>query len=396
MKIVNVVDFFHPNAGYENNILPKYLVKNGHQVVIVTARLDKVPDSYTSFFGKNNIEKEDEIFSKETGIEIIRLPTLGFISGRALYTKSIFQTINNLKPDLLFLCGNDTLFSMQCLLRYNKNRIALVLDSHMLEMASRNPLNKLFRIFYKTLITPIIIKNRLQVIRVQNDPYVEKHLGIPLSQAPFISFGSDTMAFHPDSAIRKIFRDQNCIDEKDFVIVYTGKLDEDKGGKFLAEAFIQKFETNRKVILLVVGNTSGEYGLAVEQRFKETQNRVIRFHTQKYKDLPKFYQSADLSIFPKQCSLSFFDAQACGLPVIAEDNNINIDRLNNNNGFTFKSGSIQDFRTKIMKCVEMSEVEFRQMKENATKFIKENYDYENIVKQYIDILVNEYDKFHRT
>lgn len=392
MKIVNLVDFFHPNAGYENNILPKYLVKSGHEVVIITSQLDKVPDGYTVFFGKDNIDKEDKAFYKRTGITVIRVPTRCFISGRAWFTDEIFKSIDEVKPDLLFICGNDTLFSMQYLLRYRKKGIPLLLDSHMLEMASKNPLNKLFRIFYKKIFTPIIIKNKLQVIRVQDDTYVERCLGIPLSQAPFISFGSDTMVFHPDSNVYRNFRLENCIDENDFVVVYAGKIDEEKGGKMLAQAFEEKFDTDRNIVLLVVGNTNGEYGAEVEKIFKKSQNRIIRFPTQKYINLAQFFQTSDLSIFPKQCSLSFYDAQACGLPVVSEDNNINVDRLQYKNGANFKAEDIQDFREKITSYANMDKKRYKQIKENAYNFIRDNYDYKNIVKKYLKIITKEHER----
>jgi glycosyltransferase involved in cell wall biosynthesis len=392
MKIVEVVDFFHPNAGYQNNILPKYIAKSGHEYFIITSQLEKVPNTYTAFFGKDNIEKEDEDFYKKTGVKIIRVPIRRFISGRALFTDEIFKTVDKLKPDLLFLCGNDTLFSMQYLLRYQKKGIPLLLDSHMLEMASKNTFNKLFRAFYKKIFAPIIIENKLQVILVQDDPYVEKCLGIPLNQAPFISFGSDTMTFQPNIDVREKFRIENSIDENDFVVVYTGKLDEEKGGKMLARAFEEKFNLDRPIVLLVVGNSSGEYGAEVEEIFKKSQNRVIRFPTQKYSDLGKFYQASDLSVFPRQCSLSFYDAQACGLPVVSEDNNINVDRLQFENGANFKSGDIRDFREKIIFFGKMDKKQHEKEKQNSYNFIKANYDYENIAMKFMDIMTNEYER----
>ena len=56
MKIVNVEDFFHPDAGYQINILSKYHVALGHDVTIITAQMEKVPVTLTSFFGRENIK----------------------------------------------------------------------------------------------------------------------------------------------------------------------------------------------------------------------------------------------------------------------------------------------------------------------------------------------------
>ncbi|WP_346880197.1 glycosyltransferase family 4 protein [Clostridium sp. UBA3061] len=395
MNIVHIEDFFHPDAGYQINILPKYMAKQGNKVTIVTSKMDKVPNDLTAFFGKDDIERRDAEYYRMTGVTIIRLKINGFISGRAVFTKDIFKVIENLKPDILYVHGNDTLTAMRYLLRLKKIDYPLVMDSHMLEMASVNRFNKVFRVIYKKFFAPKLIKNSIPVIRTTDDRYVEKFLGIPLQQCPSISFGSDILLFHPDKTVKSNFRKENDIHENDFVIVYTGKIDEFKGGMLLAEAFQKKFETKRSVVLIVVGNANGEYGKEVEQVLEKSKNRVIRFPTQKYNDLPKFYQVSDLSIFPRQCSLSFYDAQACGLPVLSEDNSINIDRVKYGNGTNFKAGSIEDFRTKIVEFVEMEKIEYEQMSINALNFVKSKYNYENIALQYTNILLGEVEKIDR-
>lgn len=386
MKIVQIEDFFHPDAGYQINILSKFMSKKGHDVTIITSRIDNVPDGLTSFFGRDKLDEKDLNYSNEYGVKIIRVPTIRFVSGRAVFKNDIFEVVNNLDPDILYLHGNDTLIAMQYLLKLKKLKYPILLDSHMLEMASVNKFNKIYRFVYRKILTPRIIKNNIPVIRTQNDPYVEKHLGIPLSRAPWISVGSDTVLFHPDVNKRDKFRQRHGITEDDFVVIYTGKLDESKGADLLADAFIEKFQTNRNVVLVVVGNSSGQYGKGIEEVFERSSNRIIRFPTQKYIDLPNYYQAADIAIFPKQSSLSFYDAQACGLPVVSEYNNVNVDRLSYKNGFNFTKGSIQDIRRIIMMCAEMPAVEFEHLKKNSIEFIKMNYDYSKITDQYLHII----------
>ena len=395
MKIVNIEDFFHPEAGYQINILSKYLASFGHEITIVTAETDKIPDELTSFFKRDNIEQLDKDFTEKYGVKIIRLPIKAFISGRAIFTKALKKTILELSPDILYVHGNDTAVGMWALSNYHKMQIPLVTDSHMLAMASVNPFNKLFHLFYKCFFTPIIKKNNITVIRTQDDPYAEKILGIPLSQAPWISYGSDTLLFYPDPGVKSEFRRENGIDEDDFVAVYTGKLDEPKGGKLLAEAFRKRFNTKKNVVLVAVGSTAGEYGKEVEKIFSESENRIIRFPTQKYCDLPRFYQAADLSVFARQCSLSFYDAQACGLPVLSEDNNINVDRCSHQNGWNFKAENAEDFRAHIAAAADMPEKEYAAVGENAYRFITEQYNYEDKAREYEKIIIDTYERFLR-
>ncbi|WP_291569568.1 glycosyltransferase family 4 protein [Clostridium sp. UBA4548] len=395
MNIVHIEDFFHPDAGYQINILPKYMAKQGHKVTIVTSEMQKVPNNLTAFFGKEDVEERDLEYYKMADVNIIRVKIKGFISGRAVFSREMFKVIDKLKPDILYIHGNDTLTAMRYLIRLKKIKCPIVLDSHMLEMASINKFNKIFRSIYRKVFTPIIIKNKIPVIRTQNDPYVEKCLGIPLKQCPWISVGSDMLLFHPDKVVRTEFRRINNINEEDFVIVYTGKLDEAKGGMLLAKAFQKKYEVDRNIVLLVVGNTNGEYGKKIDEVFAKSENRIIRFPTQKYINLAKFYQSSDLSVFPRQCSLSFYDAQACGLPVVSENNNINIDRLQFNNGYNFKAEDVDDLRDKIMKCINIGYGQYKEIKHNAYEFVKSNYNYEEISNEYTKILLDEVQRFER-
>ncbi|MGE7689364.1 glycosyltransferase family 4 protein [Lysinibacillus sp. NPDC097214] len=395
MRILHWDEMFHPSFGYQINILPKYQVKQGHEVIIVTSEEIEKHPTFSKFGGSVNIEQEDMKYMNMYGVKIIRLPIHTVMSGRVIYKKGYLKIIKELEPDVIMCHTNDTLSAIRITQHYKYFNTPIVFDNHMLEMASKNPLSKLFRLYFKSFITPIIKKNNLTVIRTQNDNYVNKHLGIPEKQTPFISFGSDRSLFYPNIQEKKTFRDKYNINMEDFVVLYTGKLTEDKGGKLLANAFYKKFDTEKNIILVVVGNASGEYGNEVEELFRKSDNRVIRFPTQKYTDLPKFYQMADLCLFPKQCSLSFYDAQSCGLPVIAENNNVNIDRLSHNNGFTFKTDDMEDFRDNVLKFIKLSDEEYKVISNNAYKFVKDNYDYEELTKQYNDILLNEYEKFQK-
>ena len=386
MKIVQLEDYFHPDAGYQINILSKYFTKAGNEVTIITSEMEKIPEKLTSFFGRDNIEERDTIYTQKYEVKIIRLPLKAFISGRAVFTNEIFKVVKAEKPDIVFAHGNDKLFGMQYLFRYKKMGYPLIMDNHMLEMASDNKFNKLYRYFYRIFLTPIIVKNKIKVIRTQNDTYVEKCLGIPLKQCPWISVGSDTILFHQDRDVREKFRKENEIDKDAFVILYAGKLDEGKGGQLLADAILKKFHTKRQVVFVIVGKTLGEYGKRVEETFEKSENRILRFPTQKYVDLAKFYQASDLAVFPKQCSLSFYDVQACGIPVVFEDNNINVDRSAYGNGLTFKSGNIDDFRDKMISCVNMEETKYKEMSLNSEVFVKEHYDYANIADEYMRLM----------
>lgn len=390
MRIVEIEDFVHPSTGYQINVLSKYFVKFGHDVTIVCGTMEKMPRFLTDFFSVENIEEEDEQFRIDTGVKIVRVPIHKYVSGRAIYHKKIFRVVEELKPDVLFIHAEDTMIAMQYLLRVRKMKCALVMDNHQCDMSSHNKFRSIFRWGYRKVFTPIIIKYQLPIVRLtEDDSYMQQHFDIPIELTPCITFGSDTMLFHEDERVKKNFREQYGIEKEDFVIVYAGKLDEYKGGLFLANALKEKFITDKNIVFIIVGNTSGAYGAQVEKVLAESENRILRFPTQKYSELARFFQASDVCLFAKECSLTFYDAQACGLPVISENNNINIARCKHNNGINFEKLNVQDFRNKIQWITNLDEDKFEQMKKSAQKYIWDNYNYFDKAKAFEKLLIEE-------
>src|SRR5690606_17182697 len=158
--------------------------------------------------------------------------------------------------------------------------------------------------------------------------YVEKCLGIPLSRTILLSFGTDTSYFKYDANRNAQFRKKYGISQDAFLVLYAGKFDPTKGGMFLAEFLNLTFNVpgNKKLEFLIVGNPDGDYGEKVVQKIKESNNVIHLLPTQKYRDLLDVYCAADLALFPKQCSMSFFEVQSCSVPILFEANEINTQR----------------------------------------------------------------------
>lgn len=388
MKIVHVEDFIHPDAGYQVNLLSRLQQADGHDVTIVTAELDKVPSFLTTFFGKDNIPQKDLAFERETGVRILRVPLLGFFSGRAIFHPRLFKTVAALKPDVVFVHGEDTLTGILFILFSRWMKYPIVLDCHMLEMASVNRFKEYFRLFYRKFITPIILKYNIPLIRVVDSDYVQKCLGIPLTHTDLLSFGTDTSYFCPNSEVRKDVRAKYGFNEENFLVLYAGKLDEAKGGIFLAEALRHKMMSlsNRPIDFLIIGNSDGDYGAEVERGFLNSENKIVRLPTQRYYDLAQFYQAADLAVFPRQCSMSFFEAQSCGLPILFEGNEINNQRSAFDNAFTFEPESLVDFRQKLIWLASIGFEDYEKLIINSRNYVLKNYDYLPISRRFTDVL----------
>lgn len=395
MRIVHVEDFIHPDAGYQVNLLARLQVKDGHEVAIVTGELDKIPSTLTKFFGTDNIKARDERFFRETGARIVRVPLYGFYSGRAFFYRRIFKVVDDLKPDVVFVHGEDTLTGMRFLLKHSRLNYPLVYDCHSLEMGCVNRFKSVFRFVYKRTFGPMIVRNNIPLIRVVDTDFVEKHFGIPLSHTVLLSFGTDTDHFKPNSESRRKFCEENGIPQEAFIALYAGKLDVSKGGKLLSDTIRKKLVSpkGREIVFVIIGNTDGDYGRQVEETFKASENRIVRLPTQRYFDLAYYYQSVDLAMYPRQCSLSFFEAQSCGLPILFEVNEINTQRASHGNAVTFTPNSVEDYRAKLLALADMPADEFGKMRQNARKFILDNYDFVPVARKYTEVLAKAVQQF---
>ena len=398
MKILHIDESFHTQYGYHTAPLAKMQAREGHEVTVITVPADNLYPVFSEF-GDNTPAKKileyDREFDQKYDVKIIRVPISRYISGRAVYKKDIFKKIREINPDVILCHNTDSLIAIQMIMK--RHRYPVLFDSHMLAMASKNKLYKLYRMAYRIFITPRIKSSGVTIIRTQDDPYLNECLGIPKKQTPFISFGTDTQLFSPNEEIRKRIREKYGIGDDDFLVVYTGKLTEAKGAELFANAIQREISTEiyHKVVFLIVGNTTGEYGKKIEDLFSQSENRIIREPAQKYVDLPPFYQAADLSVFPRQCSMSFYDAQACGLPVIFEDNSVNVGRSRAGNAITFHSGDAEDFAAAISKCANMDKLKYGTMRKNSIEYIKKSYDYTDIAEQYTNEMVETREAFIR-
>lgn len=391
MKIVYVDETFHPAYGYQSNPLAKFQQAQGNDVVIITVDKEHIHPVYRAFGDTGeSVPKDDINYQKATGVKIIRVKTKGYWMHRALISKDMFKAVREQHPDVVFVHCAETLTAMRFLM--HRKEWPMMLDSHMLSMASQSRFVGIFEAAYRAVFRRIIEKHGYYVVRTQDDDYVNTHLGIKKELTPFISFGTDTIMFYPSAEVRERFRKEHGIDESDFVVLYTGKLTEAKGGKLLADAFKEKFDV--PVTLVCVGTPpDNDYGREVQRILDTSENKVIMFPTQKYTELAPFYQMADLSIFPKQCSLSFYDAQACGLPVVSESNNVNCDRCSHSNGINFEPNSVDDFREKISYFAKMDKDKLHEYSLNSQAFIENGYSYDTIARQYTYYLSESIKRF---
>jgi glycosyltransferase involved in cell wall biosynthesis len=398
-KILHVEAEYNPGLGYQVNLISKYMAKLGHEVIILSTELNVVRKHQKPYLDNYN-EQSDIRHFNETNVRIIRVPALGIISDRHIWSFKVYKIIKKLEPDIIFLHDNDTLVSIVYLLFFiKKQQIPLITDSHMVALASKNKLSRLFQFTYRRIVTPIINKNSIKVIRTVEDDFIFKVFNIPEELAPVISFGSDVDRFRPDQVKKYLLRKKYGIPIENRVFIYTGKLSIDKHGLFLANALKDGFVNNSVaagISFLIVSSVTGDYGEQVEKVFKKSRNHIIRIPFVKYKDLADIILTADVAMIHYAASLIYYDYLASGLPVIWSDIEINKNRSDERFVSLFCNLNQSSFRDAIQLFIEMSSDDLSFKSKLAREHAVENYSYERITDRFLELFTNEinYRKSH--
>lgn len=137
--------------------------------------------------------------------------------------------------------------------------------------------------------------------------------------------GIDTKAFSPDIQPR-VTREQLGFSEKDFILVFSGRVSPEKGVKELIET-IKELHELPDIKLLIIGSpfygeakNGKEYLQEVEQAAEAIMDRIRFTGFIPYKDMPYYLKIADTAVIPSlwddPCPNTVLEAQAMGLPII--------------------------------------------------------------------------------
>jgi len=178
LKILHIAQTFNNGYGYQENLLPRYQKKLGHDVKIITS------DRMSYFAGY----KEPKIVGtgnfEDAGVPIERLPIRGEFKGRFVLFKGLFELLNEEKPDCIFHHGITAPSLITCA-KYKADNpsVFLAADNHA-EYCNSARIPILSQIYYRLVWTPFIkrISNQIDVffsITLGCKTFAEKELSIP-------------------------------------------------------------------------------------------------------------------------------------------------------------------------------------------------------------------------
>lgn len=225
------------------------------------------------------------------------------------YFEQIYTDIRTKKFDYLIL-ENCPGYAYKLSLRGYHNLI-LHLHNELLHSESQHH-DVIFNSLTKILTVSDYINSR--VSSIQTSPKIQTiHNGIDLSK-------------FKKKDIPSITRKGIGFSEDEFIMIYSGRVNKDKGVSELIDAMIM-LKDYKKIKLMIIGgsffgNTKHDdaFICSLKEKTKTIESRIVFTGFIPYEDMPGYLQLADIAVIPSIWNDPFptteLEAQAMGLPII--------------------------------------------------------------------------------
>ncbi len=171
-----------------------------------------------------------------------------------------------------------------------------------------------------------IFKANIKILTVSN--YIKERVSSiqPCDKIQTVYNGIDLKHFSSKS-LSPISRKKMGFSEKDFVMIYSGRINNEKGISELIDALLL-LKDFPKIKLLIIGGTffnntdhDDKFVCALKEKAKRVEDKITFTGFIPYHNVPNYLQLADIAIIPSMWDepfgLTVVEAMAMGLPLIA-------------------------------------------------------------------------------
>jgi glycosyltransferase involved in cell wall biosynthesis len=352
MRIVLVSEIFAPGMGYLENILPKYLARQGAEVDVVASSL---PSDYRRWALPTTHSGRGAEITSETA-DGFRLHVLGHTRTLGhVRLVGLSAKLRELGPDIVQTMTPIGWIALAA--AWNRQRLGYRLFSGCHYHASVFPLaGKEPTIFHPAVWQSHIERflpgrlaswatEKYYAIAPDCAAVAKRFFGVPGEKIEVCPLGVDTEIFYPASrpdtwVERTVLRLRLGFRDNEIVCVYSGRFGEDKNPLLLARAVARLAGAGEAFRGLFVG--TGEQAEAIA-----ACRGCISQPSMPMANLGAFYRAADIGVWPAQESMSMLDALACGLPLVANDTMQAPERLRGT-GLAYRLGDVDDLVVQLL------------------------------------------------
>lgn len=351
MKIVIISETFSKSMGYMESMLPKFLARFGAEVHVITTDLSPyyhTPDfaeTYTEFSKKSQLAPGSvEIHEGYTLHALPHQRLLGYMRVRGMRKK-----IAEIRPDIVYSIAAIGWIALESALLKPLFGYKFFTGSHttasVFALARRNP-SLYDYAFVKNFVTRVI-PGRITSFFTEKcygatkdcADIAVRFFGVEIRKIDVCPLGVDTDLFSPpisaeDIIVRERFRRHLGVGNDEIICVYTGRFSDDKNPLILGQAIARLVEQGEPYRAIFVG-----HGIQAEL-LKQLPGCTV-FPFTPVENLPQYFRSSDIGVWPTQESTSMLDAAACGLPLIVNHTLVATERIDGN-GLTYRLNDVDD------------------------------------------------------
>ena len=380
MKIVHIAPNAPYNEGwsYQENILPKYQKKLGHDVILVVTNQEHKAGKIEETACTDGITKD--------GFRVVRMkPERVKVPGlkRILTYLNVYELLVKEKPDFIFYHGlvSATIFQVCKYKKLVNPKCVIVQDNHLdynIGFSFRSSKGRILQAIY----TSIFMMTKRYISKVYGvtpwrAEYAQIAFGVPAKMTDVLIMGADDekIDFVHRNELRQNIRAKFGIVDNEFLIVTGGKIDARKKIHLLMEAVNQL----DNVKLVVFGNLLDD----IKEEFsKQLSDKVQWAGFIPADEAYDYFFAADLVMFPGQHSVLWEQACACKVPCVFARWD-GMEHVNNGGNAAF----LDDVSVEgIKRCITdlMWTDAYHEMKTVAESDKTDIYLYSNIAKKSLE------------
>lgn len=316
MKILHIA----PNApyndywGYQDNLLPKYHKKMGHDVTVIVPNL---------------MHKDGKIvrtacadYLLDDGVRVIRLEPKNYPHRVITNVKaklSVMPYLEEIRPDFVFFHGlvSDSIYDV---VKYKKQinpKCVIVRDNHLdyyNNNQAKNWKQRAVRGYYRHANKRTVDHvAKVYGVTPWRKTYAEDYFGIPSEKTDVLIMGADDEKIDLPNreSIRSRLRREYSVGDREFLVVTGGKIDKKKNICQLMEAVGEM----QNVKLLIFGQVAQEVKTEFDALLAEHKN-IIYIGWIDSDRVYDYFFAADLVVFPGSHSVIWEQACACKVPCV--------------------------------------------------------------------------------